>query len=109
MKKIFITMMLVLACSMPTSAKTPKMPSGVYPHMAMVTKVKRSKKKGKKVNLIFAVDGAGREWSFYNKTEYWVKGDFVAFNLYNNGTPNYIYDDIIVGEPQYVGFAELFN
>ena len=102
---------LLLICVMSTvcNAKTrkpPKLPKGVYAHMAMVTEVKKPRK-GKK-NLIIAVDGAGRTWSWYNTSEYWVEGDFAAFNLYNNGTKNYIYDDIIIGEPMYVGFKELF-
>ena len=98
---------LLLICMATTvcNAKTPKLPKGVYAHMAMVTEVKKLRK-GKR-NLIIAVDGANRKWSWYNASEYWCKGDFAAMIMYNNGT-KCVYDDIIIGEPRYVGFKELF-
>lgn len=106
MKKIIIALLLVLSLANPVMArKAPKLPKGIYPHMAMVTKVQKPRK-GKR-NLIIAVDGAGRELSWYNKSEYWCKGDFAAMIMYNNGT-RIIYDDIILGEPMYVGFKDLF-
>ena len=47
----------------------------------------------------------GMLWSFTNDTEDWYEGDICAMIMDNNGTPDYMYDDIIV-KTRYSGFIK---
>lgn len=60
-------------------------------------------------NEITAIDANGNEWVFTDDTEeQWSIDDYVAMILDDNGTPDYVYDDIIV-QTRYTGFAELWE
>lgn len=55
--------------------------------------------------LIELVDGAGNGWDYEEYPEDYYTGDYVSVLMDDNGTPEYIYDDIII-ELRATGFAE---
>lgn len=94
------TMMFVT----PANAKPVNAPRGFYPHMGVVTKVNRVKRK--RYYKVRFRDGEGRAWEWIDDDPSWNKGDFVAVIMYDNGTKS-VYDDQIV-DARYVGYKQLF-
>lgn len=46
--------------------------------------------------LVALVDCNGEGWEWYEYPEDYYPGDYVSVLMDDNGTPNYIYDDIII-------------
>lgn len=102
-KKIVALMVTVILCGMPCNAKVVKAPHGFYPHMGVVTRIKKTK------NDYFRVtfrDAEGRKWSWIDDDPSWCRGDFVATIMYDNGTRT-VYDDQVV-DARYVGCKKMF-
>ena len=78
--------------------------NGYYPHMAKVTKVVSTKKRG--IYKVTAKDANGYIWRWYDDAPDWYRGDFVAFIMNDNGTKR-IYDDKVV-DARYVGVKKFF-
>lgn len=69
-----------------------------YPMSTVVTRVSEDK--------ITTQDQNGNLWTFYDDgSEDWYEGDICAMIMDNNGTRDYIYDDIIV-KTRYSGFIK---
>lgn len=103
-KKIVYALIATLLCVTPCNAKVVKAPRGFYPHMGVVTRIKKTK------NDYFRVtfrDAEGRKWSWIDDDPSWCKGDFVAVIMYDNGTRRNVYDDQVV-DARYVGYKGLF-
>ena len=54
---------------------------------------------------IIMIDANGNEWVMYEYPEDYMVGDFVAVIMDDNGTPNSIYDDIIL-DMRYSGYSD---
>lgn len=107
MKKFMILALMTIALMFvtPANAKPVKVPNCFYPHMGVVTKVRKVKRKH--YYKVHFRDGEGRVWSWLDDDPSWDKGDFVAVIMYDNGTPNSVYDDQVVNA-RYVGYKGLF-
>lgn len=53
-------------------------------------------------DVVYYTDFSGEEWSFYGTND-WNCNDQVSVIMFNNFTPNYIYDDVIVNA-RYTGW-----
>lgn len=58
----------------------------------------------KETDTLILDDGTGLEWKYEGIEDYWV-GDYVVAIMDDNGTPNSIYDDIIL-DLRYGGYYE---
>ena len=97
MKKAILVGLLALTITAPVNA-------AVYPHMGEVVEV--LPKANGEYEITFE-DGAGRSWSWLDNSGDWFTGDFVAVIMDDNGTPETVYDDIVV-DAKYVGYVEMF-
>lgn len=97
MKKAILAGLLALTITAPVNA-------AIYPHMGEVISV--IPKANGEYEVTFA-DGAGRSWSWIDDSGDWFTGDFVATIMDDNGTPETVYDDLVV-DAKYVGYAEMF-
>ena len=96
MKKIVaiataITIAIILACSCTLAEAETAIPdySGFYPRLAMVCELDYD------ADIVTVVDGAGLLWQFYECDD-WCIGDYVDMPMFDNGTPESIYDDVIL-------------
>lgn len=62
---------------------------GLYPRSMTITTIDTA------TDTVICEDLAGLEWEF-NGAEDLCEGDIIACLMYNNGTPDNIYDDIIM-------------
>lgn len=62
----------------------------IYAQVATVTVVDYDADK------VYFTDTRQNVWVMYG-TEDWCEGDLAALTMFDNGTPNCIYDDVIVG------------
>lgn len=53
-------------------------------------------------DIVYYEDFEGCEWSFYG-VEDWMIDDQISVIMFNNFTPNYIYDDVIISA-RYTGW-----
>lgn len=105
MKRKIVTLLTVISISLcvPCNAKVVKAPSGFYPHMGVVSRIKKTKNNYFKVTFR---DAEGRKWSWIDDDPSWCRGDFVATIMYDNGTRT-VYDDQVV-DARYVGCKKMF-
>lgn len=96
MKKAILVGLLALTITVPVHG-------AVYPHMGKVTAI-IPKANGYEVTF---TDGVGRFYSWLDDSGDWFTGDFVAVIMDDNGTPETVYDDIVLNT-RYVGYADLF-
>lgn len=96
MKKAILAGLLAFALTVPVNAT-------IYPHMGEVTAV-HPKANGYEITF---TDGAGRSYSWIDDSGDWFIGDFVATIMDDNGTPETVYDDIVV-DTKYAGYLDLF-
>lgn len=68
----------------------------LYPRTAFVSELNYTE------DIVTVTDCVGYDWQFYG-CEDWEIGDMVSMIMGDNGTPNYIKDDIIV-DYQYGGY-----
>lgn len=61
----------------------------LYPAAAVVTALDREN------DLVTVKDGSGNEWQF-DQVDDWMCGDCAALLMSDNGTPDSIYDDVII-------------
>lgn len=94
-----ITLMIILFGSL--SAKANVKESKLYPATMIVVGLEYD------TDTVICVEANGNEWSFRGIEDY-IKGDLVGMIMDDNGTPNYIYDDLIT-ETRYVGYTEVFD
>ena len=107
-RKLFVSIALVTTLlTAPASANVVKVkaPKNTYPTMAEVTKVKKVKKQ--KYYKVTAIDAGGRIWEWFDDDPYWTEGEFAALLMHENGTKQYVYDDIVL-EARYCGHKDLF-
>lgn len=106
MKRKIVTLLTVISISLcvPCNAKVVKAPRGFYPHMGVVTRIKKTRNDYFKVTFR---DAEGRKWSWIDDDPTWVKGDFVAVIMYDNGTRRSVYDDKVI-DARYVGCKKMF-
>ena len=104
MKKMLpVVMGAIFALSVPASGYDV---TGVYPHTGKVISVEEVT-----VDEIFCdylitiVDCAGRSWAWFDDAEDWEVDDLASVIMYDNGTPDYVYDDEVISA-RYVGIAE---
>lgn len=97
MKKAILATALAVAITSPVNA-------AVYPHMGEVTAV--VPKANGEYEVTFT-DGVGRSWSWIDDSWDWFTGDFVAVIMDDNGTPETVYDDLVLNA-RYVGYLDLF-
>ena len=64
--------------------------NGLYPRVMYVTEVDREN------DIFYCVDLAELTWVYYGGTEDIYADDTLAMLMYDNGTPDWIYDDIII-------------
>lgn len=89
MKKIVVAFILVvLALMLFVGCAFAKPMASVYPLTAKVVEVDRVN------DVVTCVDGADLLWQF-TECDDWCVNDFVSILMNDNGTPDYIYDDII--------------
>lgn len=69
----------------------------VYPDMGVVTDV------NSETDIVEVTMFNGESSEFYG-AEDWFEGDFVALIMSDNGTPDYIYDDMII-DANYAGYV----
>lgn len=105
MKRKIVTLLTIISITLcvPCNAKVVKAPSGFYPHMGVVTRIKKTKNDYFKVTFR---DAEGRKWSWIDDDPSWCRGDFVATIMYDNGTRT-VYDDQVV-DARYVGCKKMF-
>lgn len=96
MKKIVVSFILVILAVMMIACCY--QPAAVYPMTAKVISVDRES------DIVTCVDGADLLWEF-TECDDWCEGDFVSLLMNDNGTPNYIYDDVIT-MVRYGGYFE---
>lgn len=70
----------------------------IYPMSAYVTEVSAES------DLVIVQDFNGNKWSFRGSDD-WLEGDMCALLMCDNGTSEWIYDDIIL-DVKYSGFIE---
>ena len=73
-------------------------PHDIYPKSAIVTEVDYEN------DLVTITDFSGRMYAFYGCDD-WYEGDICAAIMDDNGTPETVYDDIIL-EVRYCGWVE---
>ena len=78
--------------------KTTEPEHSVYPLTVVVIELDREG------DIVTCVDGADNFWEFYG-VEDWQTGDFASLLMDDNGTPNTIYDDVIM-MAHYAGIFE---
>lgn len=106
---VLLTVLLVLLLAKPVMAKAPKLPNSIYPHMGAVTSCQKIKKRH--CWKVTFKDCVGRKWSWYDheNANTWQKGDFVSVIMYDNGTKDCVFDDIVIPKtPRYVGSKKFF-
>lgn len=96
MKKAILATLLALTITAPVHA-------AVYPHMGEVTEVCH-RANGYEVTF---TDGVGRQFSWLDDSGDWFNGDFVAVIMDDNGTPETVYDDLVLNA-RYVGYVGMF-
>lgn len=105
MRRKIVTLLTIISITLcvPCNAKVVKAPRGFYPHMGVVTRIKKVKSNHFKVTFR---DAEGRKWSWIDDDPTWCRGDFVATIMYDNGTKT-VYDDQVV-DARYVGCKKMF-
>lgn len=102
-KKIAIT--TIALSSMLLGRTQQKSPDDVakkyYALTTVVEKVDRKK------DTVTCIDFNGNRWEFYGAGD-WLKDDIASLLMYNNDTPESIYDDVIVNV-SYDGWMEDFK
>lgn len=82
----------------------PIVPEGVYTRVMWVVEM------NEETGIITFTDGAGLEWEFEDLPfEDWDIEDVAAVLLWDNGTPDSIYDDIPLCDPIYGGLSPFRN
>lgn len=79
-----IMMVLIVLLSLMVSAH-----GEYYPRTGFVTELDHDR------DCVIATDWAGLDWEFFG-IEDWMQDDIVSMMMDDNGTPDNIYDDIIV-------------
>ena len=69
----------------------------IYPTSAIVTDVSNDK--------ITITDFEGRTWIFYTDSEDWAVNDICAVIMDDNGTPETVYDDLVI-QARYCGYVK---
>ena len=69
----------------------------IYPTSAIVTDVSNDK--------ITITDFEGRTWIFYADSEDWAVNDICAVIMDDNGTPETVYDDLVI-QARYCGYVK---
>lgn len=87
MKKTPIALAIALGISFGACATAPN--SNTYPKAAYVVALNY------KNDVVTVEDATGNRWDFYGCEDYY-EGDIVAMTMSDNGTPDNIYDDIII-------------
>ena len=68
---------------------------GLYPRTGYITEIADGK--------CVVEDSVGIEWEFETDADDWLVGDGIAMIVYDNETPDTIYDDVVVAS-RYSGF-----
>ena len=102
MKKAIITIATIIltatAILFPKATKANTTEHRIYAKTAVVIELDREN------DIVTVVDGAENFWEFYG-VEDWETGDFASMLMDDNGTPENIFDDIIIE----VTYAGTFN
>ena len=61
----------------------------------------------RKTDTVAVMDGQGNIWKF-TECEDWADGDCCRLYMWNNGTPDYIYDDVIC-DARYTGYIYQYD
>ena len=102
MKKLLVAVFCAAFLATPALADEPVLPEGVYSTVMWVD--------GFTEDSILFVDGAGLCWEYESEPEDWCIGDTASMIMWDHGTPETIYDDVILTYPLYggiYGLAEL--
>lgn len=82
---------------------------GIYPMTMIVVETSIDDKGTESIEddggEIILVDSNGSEWVYEEYPEDYMPGDFVSLIMDDNGTPNYIYDDVIL-DMRYSGYHD---
>lgn len=103
---IFAGLTITAACACSTAhADFPTVPDGYYPATFIVTEVSWDAKG--ELQILTGKDATGHLWQWYSDAGDWVEGDLVSAIMYDMGTPDDIYDDIMLSE-RYVGIPDWY-
>lgn len=93
-----LTLAMMLALAITNGATCAPQDMGFYSTTMAVVEV------DEKANTVTAVDFNGNEWAWFGVSDYY-RGDSAAVTLCDNGTPDWIYDDIII-DTRYSGWID---
>ena len=103
-KRIFTTLIIGAATLAGLAGCAKKNNTDVknYPSTLIITEINEA------TDTVTAVTASGIEYQFSGIGEDWCTGDLAATIMSDNGTPESIYDDVVL-ESRYVGFTELYD
>ena len=102
--KIVTGFILAISMAIPLTAE-PQIPTGIYPSFGLVTDVSET---SWGAYIVTVSDFEGFSYSYYAEDGDLQKGDGMALLMYDNGSPDYILDDV-VAEARYVGHIDYWN
>lgn len=101
-----IIMGIFLALLTPaTLSAEPEIPTEIYPSFGLVTNISET---SWGAYIVTVSDFEGFSYAYYAEDGDLQNGDGMALLMYDNGSPDYILDDVVV-EARYVGHIDYWN
>ena len=97
---IFITLLIPA-----TLSAEPQIPKEIYPSFGLVTNISET---SWGAYIVTVSDFEGFSYAYYAEDGDLQKGDGMALLMYDNGTPNYVLDDVVT-EARYVGHIDFWT
>lgn len=91
----FITIFMILL-SMFNGNRAHALNTTLYPTAVRIVEIADN-------DLITGEDANGEQWQFYGSTDDYYAGDIIGLIMSDSGTPDNIYDDVVIAD-RYTGF-----